>query len=181
MNKRYLIVGTILALLLVPLTAHANARLTNVTPVNGGCVSGPHGPATQAWDIEAGETYTITLEYVTECADGGTAATLDVRVNSSNTGNMDLVATMVATGVYEFDFTMPAEGICTYPINYCTTPGMGPSGIVVIRDDGVEFQAHLRASTFEAGCTNPAENIGGDCEVIGNDESSWGAIKATYK
>ena len=37
-------------------------------------------------------------------------------MNSSNTGNTDLVATLVAPGVYEFDFTMPADGICTYPM-----------------------------------------------------------------
>lgn len=178
--KRYFVCITILALVLVPVLANAAPRLVNVTPVDGGCVSGPTGPATQAWDIEPGKTYTVTVADVFECAAGGTGPTIDVRVNSSNSGNVDLVATLVSPGVYAFDFTMPLDGVCTYPVYTCTTPGSGPSGDLVMRDDGGGFPAHLRASTFEAGCTNPMEILGGDCAPIPDAESSWGTLKALY-
>lgn len=180
MNNRYVMLAVILALALVPVFAHANARLTNVAPVDGGCVSGPTGPSVQAWDIEQGYTYTVTIEGVTECAEDGTAATLDVRVSSTPNGNTYLVANYVSAGVYEFNFTMPEEGVCTFPIYYCTVPYDDSTGIVVIRDDGVGFQAHLRSATFEGGCTNPVENIGEGCDVVGVEESSWGTLKATF-
>lgn len=180
MKIRYVMLAAILALALVPVLAHANARLTNVTPVDGGCVSGPTGSSVQAWDIENGKTYTVRIEGVTECADGGTAATLGVRVNSFPNGNTDLVADFVEAGVYEFNFTMDEEGVCTFPINYCTTPGESNTGIVVTRDDGGTFQAHLRSATFEEGCINPVTNIGEGCDVVGVEESSWGALKAIF-
>jgi hypothetical protein len=180
LSKYYFVCITIFALVLVPVLAQANARLVSVTPVAAGCVSGPTGPAVQAWDVEPGETYTITVADVFECAAGGTGPTIDVRVNSSDLGNVDLVASLVSPGVYAFDFTMPLDGVCTFPIYTCTTPGVGPSGDLVIRDDGVAFQAHLRAATFEAGCINPMAILGGVCSPVPNDESSWGTLKALY-
>ena len=180
MIKRYFVCFTILALALVPVLANAAPRLVSVTPVGSGCVSGPTGPAVQAWDIELGETYTVTVADVFECAAGGTGPTIDVRVNNTDLGNVDLVATLVSPGVYAFDFTMPLDGLCTFPIFTCTTPGMASTGDVVIRDDGVGFQAHLRAATFEAGCTNPVAILGGICSPVPNDESSWGTLKALF-
>lgn len=126
--SRSRIVLTILALLVGPSLAHATARLTQVTPLDGGCVAGPSGNTLQKWDVEAGRTYRVRLEQVLECADGGTAATLDVRVNSSVTGNQDLVAQWVAAGVYDFDITLPANASCTLPVFYCTTPGRANTG-----------------------------------------------------
>ena len=181
MNKRYLILVMTLALALVPVLAHATARLTNVTPVAGGCVFGPTGPAVQAWDIETGFQYTITIEGVTECAEGGTAATLGIRVASTSAGNKYPVATFVAPGVYEFIFYLREDWVCTFPIYYCAEPNDDSTGIVVIRNDGVPFQAHLRAATFEPGCTNPVETIGSGCDVVEVEESSWGTLKASYK
>lgn len=180
MNKRYYVFFAILVLAVLPVLAHANARLVSVTSVSGGCVSGPTGGSVQAWDVEPGETYTLTITHVFECANNGTDPTLNVRVNSTTNGNVDLVAVNVGPGVYEFDFTMPEDGVCTYPIFYCTTPGDGFSGIFVIRDDGGPFQAHLRAATFDPGCTNPKEIIGPDCQTVPVEESSWGAIKMLY-
>lgn len=170
----------VLSLLLAPSSAGAAARLVSVVAVDGGCVAGPTGPAVSSWDVEPGSTYLLTLEDVFECADGGNAATLDVRVNSSNTGNVDLVATQVSPGVYEFEFTLPVDAVCTMPIWYCTTPGDASSGLMVVRADGVAFQSHLRASTFEAGCTNPMEIIGGDCAPIPGVERSWGTLKSKF-
>lgn len=179
-RKRYLLCFTILAMSVMPVVASATAMLTNVTNVSGGCVSGPTGPTTQAWDIEPGETYKVTLSNVLECANGGTDATLNVRLNNTDLGNTDLVATNVAVGVYEFNFTLPVDAVCTYPINYCTTPGVNSSGIKVIRNDGVNFQAHLRAASFGPGCTNPTEVLGPHCNTVAVEESSWGATKRLY-
>lgn len=163
-------------------SANANARLISVTPVDGGCVSGPTGPAVQAWDIEPGKTYTITISHVTECANAGTDPTLNVRVNSSGSGNFDRVATLVAPGIYQFDFTIPADAACTLPIFYCTTPGDYSSGLFVNRNDGGTFQAHLRAATFDVGCTNPQEIYESPwCGPVPVDAKTWGYVKTLYK
>ena len=162
-------------------SAHANARLISVVPTDGGCVSGPTGPAVQAWDVQPGKTYQVTISNVTECANGGTAATLNVRVNSSGSGNTDVVATFVSPGVYAFSYTLPANATCTFPIFYCTTPGANNTGIVVQRNDGGPFQAHLRAATFGPGCTNPTAILGPACQSVPSRSRSWGQVKSFYR
>ena len=157
------------------------ARLISVTPVDGGCVSGPTGPTMQAWDVEPGKTYTLTISNVTECANGGTDATLNVRVNSTSSGNTDIVATFVAPGTYQFNYTVPPDASCTLPIFYCTTPGDNTSGYFTRRNDGGNYQAHLRAATFGAGCTNPQEIIGPACLPTPARPHSWGKLKAIYR
>jgi hypothetical protein len=187
-------VAAVCALLVLPAIVYAldrgTGRLVSVTPVDGGCVSGPTGGTTDAWDIQPGYTYTLRITNVTECANGGTDPTLNVRVNSSIPGYeyTDLVAVYVSQGVYEFNYTLPASGWCTLPILYCTTPGEWlTTGLFVIRHDGktnsngVPYQAHLRASTFGEGCTNPTMILGPECGAIGTEESSWGGIKAIYR
>lgn len=118
-----LLSAALLALSIAPGLAMADARLTSVVPVDGGCVSGPTGPAVQAWDVEPGETYTLTINDVLECANGGTDATLPVRVNDTAVGNTDLVATFhrvawngrnsfgdrVPSGVYFYAIETPRE------------------------------------------------------------------------
>jgi hypothetical protein len=183
MAKRYgFTIVFILALIAAPVVGMAGARLISVVPVGTGCVSGPTGPAVQAWDIEPGETYTVTIDTVVECANGGTDATLNVRVNSSSSGNVDLVATKVADGVYEFDVTLPTDAICTFPIFYCTTPGSNNTGIKVMRNDGGSFQAHLRAASFGPGCTNPTELGGELCDdgSVSVDAKTWSQVKILY-
>ena len=181
MAHRHIIVLAVLAALSIPSLALANARLISVVPTDGGCVSGPTGPAVQAWDVEAGKTYEVTISNVTECANGGTDPTLNVRVNSSNTGNTDVVATLVVAGTYKFSFTLPANAVCTFPMFYCTTPGQNNSGLRVERNDGGPFQAHLRAATFGPGCTNPQPVLGGDCLVVPTRPSTWGKVKSFYR
>src|SRR5262245_43931859 len=154
-------------------------RITSVTSVSGGCVTGPTGSTVQFWDIQPGNTYTITITNVTECANGGTDATLNVRVNSSVSGNTDIVATNIAPGTYQFDFTLPLGGTCTFPISYCTPPGVGSSGLRARRDDGGAFQAHLRASAFGPGCTSPQPL--GRCEITGVAPRTWGRVKTIYR
>jgi hypothetical protein len=186
MIRRYwLFLTASLAFLILPALALAvplgSARLIGVTPVDGGCVSGPTGPGVQSWDTEPGKTYTITISNVTECANGGTDATLNLRVNSSGSGNTDVVATWVAPGTYAFDYTLPVGASCTLAIFYCTTPGDGSSGYFVRRDDGGSYEAHLRAATFGAGCTIPQEIIGPWCMPTPVHPSSWGRLKTIYR
>jgi hypothetical protein len=188
MTKRYLVCFAVLALVVLPVIAVAaplgNARLTNVTPVTSACVSGPTGNSVQFWDVERGEIYTLTLSNVTDCANGGTDPTINVRVNNWSTPgfrNAELVAYYVSPGVYQFDFYMPDNAVCTFPIFYCTTPGDGNSGFMVRRNDGAGFQAHLRAAFFDAGCTNPDPIYDGTCGTVPVEPSSWGNIKALYE
>ena len=182
MNKCFRVVLIALICAVVPVAASATARLINVTPVDGGCVAGPSGPFVQSWDVQPGYTYNITIDNVAECANGGTDPTLNVRVNSSVSGNTDIVATFVAPGTYEFTFTIPVGAACTLPIFYCTTPGDNSSGIFVVRNDGVMYQAHLRASTWSAGCTNPQEIYQSPwCGPVPTESTTWGSVKSIYR
>jgi hypothetical protein len=182
------------AVLLMPAFAQAldkgTGRLVSVTSVDGGCLSGPTGHTTEAWDIEPGHTYTLRIEDVTECANGGTDPTLNVRINSSIPGHeyTDLVATNVAPGAYEFDYTLPANAWCTLPILYCTTPGEWlTTGLFVRRHDGatnsngVPYTSHLRASSWGPGCSFPTMIIGPECGVVSSEESTWGEVKSRYR
>jgi|SRR5262252_2465658 len=180
MIRRYVLALASVACLAVPSLALATARLINVVPTDGGCVAGPSGPTVEAWDVEPGKTYQITISNVSECGNGGTAATINVRVNSTGSGNTDLVATFVSPGVYTFSYTVPVGATCTMPIFYCTTPGNNATGIFVIRNDGGPFQAHLRAATFGSGCSNPTPLIGPDCGAVPVRPRSWGQVKAYY-
>ncbi len=180
-------------LLVLPVAVWAidtgTALLTNVTPVNGGCVSGPNGRTVEAWDIQPGFTYILTISNVTECANGGTDPTLNMRINSSQPGYeyTDLVAVYVSPGVYQLTFTLPGHAWCTLPIYYCTTPGVYTSGILVRRHDGGTnpqgdpYMAHLRASSWGPGCTNPIPILGPECGALGTEDSNWGAVKAIYR
>jgi hypothetical protein len=185
----------LIALVTLPAAAGAldkgTGRLADVTPVDGGCVSGPTGATVEAWDIQPGYTYTITITDVTECANGGTDPTLDIRVNSSIPDHeyTDIMANNVSPGVYEFDYTLPEDAWCTLPILYCTTPGEWlTTGLFVIRHDGgtnpqgVPYAAHLRASIWGAGCANPTMILGPECGgEVPTENSSWSALKAIYR
>lgn len=181
MSRRYILLAAAFSFLALPSLASANASLTSVTPLDGGCVSGPTGPAVQAWDVEPGKTYLITLTGVTECANGGTDATLNVRVNSTGSGNTDLVANNVGPGVYQFEFTVPLGATCTMPIFYCTTPGQNNTGLFAWRNDGGSFQAHLRMSSFGPACTSPTPLLGPDCQTVPTRPSTWARVKSIYR
>jgi len=181
MTHRYLSMLATLAVLTIPSLAQANARLISVVPTDGGCVSGPTGSSVQFWDVEPGKTYELTINNVTECANGGTGPTINVRVNSSGSGNTDRVATLVSPGTYKFTYTLPANGACTFPMFYCTTPGQNNTGIRVNRNDGANSQAHLRAAAFGPGCTNPQPILGTDCGLVPTLPSTWGRVKGMYR
>ncbi len=181
---RQVTLGAILAaacVLACTARAHASARLVSVTPVDGGCVAGPEGVSVQFWNLQPGKTYELTLTHVTDCANGGTDATIDVRVNSSGVGNTDAVATQMVPGTYRFTFAIPAGARCTMPIFYCTMPGVGSSGMFVRRNDGDMFQAHLRMASFGSGCTNPDALEGGDCLAVATRARTWAQVKSIYR
>src|SRR5262245_44594721 len=181
MHARSLVVLALVGSLFAPSLTHAAARLTNVVALDGGCVSGPAGNTVQFWDVQPGKTYQLTITNATECGNGGTAATINVRVNSSGSGNSDLIATNTAPGTYVFSFTLPVNATCTFPIFYCTTPGQGNSGLKVNRNDGGPFQAHLRAATFGPGCTTPTPITGTGCVDTPVRSSTWATVKQYYR
>ncbi|HUR28444.1 MAG TPA: hypothetical protein VM509_09675, partial [Planctomycetota bacterium] len=140
-------------------------RLSSVVALDGGCVDTnvPCTPcgltsgtgAVQSWYIEQGKTYAVTLSCVTNCANAGTAPTLEVLV--TNPGAFTpvvqcLTATKVATGVYTFTITLPDEACYSFPIQYCTTGCSAATGFFARRCDGRNFQANLKAGHFTAGC-----------------------------
>lgn len=186
MNRPYtmLALAAVLSLAL-PAVAGAFATVASVVPLDGGCVASPTGPTTQLWDVEPGKTYRITLTGVTECGNGGTDATINVRVNGisqSDPQNADLVAQYGGSpGTYYFDFTLPITANCTLPIFYCTTPGVANSGILARNASNDGFGVHLRASTFGPGCTNPEEIQGDNCNITPTRPSSWGKVKSFYR
>src|SRR5262249_10958107 len=128
MHARSIVALALFGWLSAPSVSHATARLTNVVPLDGGCVSGPTGASNQFWDVQPGKTYKLTLPNVTECGNGGTAPTINVRVNSSGSSNTELVATNTSPGTYTFSYTLAPNATCTFVIFYCTTPGQGNSG-----------------------------------------------------
>ncbi|MEY2408498.1 MAG: hypothetical protein QOF48_1168 [Verrucomicrobiota bacterium] len=127
-------------------------RLMNVTASNGGCVSGPTGSGTQHWDVEAGQTYTLTFSFPNRNS-------FDACLGSSLPNSISLTLqgfavpfTATRTGnssTYTGTVTIPGTACRTTPIRYC--------GGFVRRADGNSHQAHLRVSTFGATCTNPVE------------------------
>lgn len=162
-------------------TAGANARLQSVVPslVGGGCVQGPHGGSVQFWEVQPGKSYDLTITGVTECGTGGTAPTINVRINSSNAGNADLVASRVVDGTYVFTFPVPAGAVCTMPIFYCTTPGMSSTGLrVLTQEPSEDFQAHLRMASFGATCSILTS---AGCEPTSARQRTWAHVKSIYR
>ncbi len=178
MRYRFLALGVALATWsLLPQTAQANARLVSVVPVASACVAGPTGPNVEAWDVQPGQSYVVTIDQATNCANGGTDASIQVIVKNSVTGNVVLTATRGAVGVYSFTFTTPMLGCETSPILYCTSGGQPNTGFLVGRHDTGASQSHLRVSNFGAGCTNPVQ-ISCATSAVGR---SWGRLKVIYR
>jgi HYR domain-containing protein len=136
-----------------------SGRVTSVTPVDGGCVHQSSLPtsAVEKWDVEEGKTYQVVLDHVTDVANGGTDATIQVLVKSSSNGNQCLTATKQSTGVYSFAVTMPAHACFTYPIQYgvANCSASTSASRLARRSDGGDSESHLRAAHFGPGCTNP--------------------------
>ena len=162
----------------MPATAVPGARLISVTAKDGGCVAGPTGPNVEAWDVQPGKTYTVTIDHVTDCANGGTDATIQVIIKSSALGNTTVTANKVTTGAYAFDYSMPSGACETNPIQYCTTNGQSNSGMTVGRHDTGLSQAHLRASNFGPNCSNPTPIT---CGLTPTRSVTWGVVKQFYR
>lgn len=136
-------------------------KVINVVPVNTECISGPSGNGVQSWDVQQGGTYEVTIAGVTDAGNGGTDPTIEVIVKSSNTGNQCLTAFQQATGVYKFTITMPANACQTFPITYGSTGCQESTALFARRNDGGNFQSHLRAANFDGSCNLLGEDV--DC------------------
>ena len=141
----------------VSVGACGNAYISNVTGT--GCVADVMSGPNQFWDIAAGGTYTVTLSGVTDCAHGGTDATIWAIVQNSDLGNYPALAAKVSTGVYAFSYPSPTNGCNTVVISYCTPEGSpNPSGAKKAKDKLGGCVGHLRFANFTAGCTNTGIN-----------------------
>lgn len=135
-----------------------NARVFSVISLDGGCVFDDDQPvnSVESWDVQQGKTYQVTLTDVTDCAHGGTDATIKVNIKSTPTGNVCLTATQVQIGTYVFNITMPSNACFTYPIVYCASATCtGNDGFFARRKDGGASESHLKAATFDENCQNP--------------------------
>ena len=148
-------------------------KVVNVTPVNSECISGPSGNGVQSWDVQQGGTYEVTIAGVTDAANGGTDPTLQVLVKNSSSGNVCFTAMQQATGVYTFTITMPAEACNTFPITYGSCDA--DAALFARRNDGGNFQSHLRAATFDGTCTKTGNDT--DCGGNINPKGSVQACK----
>jgi len=129
-----------------------DGKVINVVSTDGSCIAGPNGNAVQSWEVQQGGTYEVTIAGVTDAGNGGTDPTIEVIVKSSNTGNQCLTAFNQAPGVYTFTITMPANSCQTYPITYGSTGCAENTAKFARRNDGGNFQSHLRAATFDGSC-----------------------------
>ena len=125
------------------------ARVTSVVGTGSECPTGPDGDKVQSYEVSPGGTYVVTLNGVSECS----GDTIGVLVMSSSTGNLPLTANATGNpGEYQFTVTLPDNACLTYPIKYCTTNGSPSTGKFARRSDGGNFEAHLRAATFDTEC-----------------------------
>ena len=143
-------------------------KVVNVVPVNTECIAGPTGNGVQTWDVQQGGTYDVTIAGVTDAGNGGTDPTIQVLVKNSSAGNQCLTAFQQAPGVYKFTITMPADSCNTFPITYGSCD---PDAVLFARrNDGGNFQSHLRAATFDGTCTKTGDDTdcGGNVNPKGN-------------
>ena len=173
-----LAVAAVLFTLLLPGTAHANARLVSVVPRDGGCVASPSGHRVETWAVQPGKVYTLRFDRVHECGDDGTAPTLGVLLLGSGLQELPLTATQLSRGVYEFDYLVPANACMDLHLRYGVIHGWSDSGYEAGRHDDGSERAYLRACTFDDGCTNPSPIA---CNMTPTLTSSWGQLKSIYR
>jgi hypothetical protein len=144
---------------------------------NTNCVfSDTNGGGNQFWDIQAGGTYTVTLSGVDDAANTGLDPTMQVIVHNSVGGNICVVATQTAEGVYTFTITLGAQ--CkTMPIEYGTlscnpkspscVPVAGCQGFGMFAQDfpnnappplGNNNEGHLRTTIFDENCNKVSDD-----------------------
>jgi hypothetical protein len=150
-------------------------KVINVTPVNTECIAGPTGNGVQTWDVQQGGTYDVTIAGVTDAGNGGTDPTIEVIVKNISSGNQCLTAFLQAPGVYKFTITMPAESCNTFPITYGSTGCQESTALFARRNDGGNFQSHLRAATFDGSCNKTGDDT--DCGSGGNPKGNVTACK----
>ena len=140
-----------------------DGKVINVVPTGASCIAGPNGNSVQSWEVQQGGTYEVTIAGVTDAGNGGTDGTIEVIVKNSSSGNQCLTAFNQAPGVYTFTITMPADSCQTFPITYGSTGCQESTAKFARRNDGGNFQAHLRAANFD-----------GSCNLLGTDNDCGG-------
>lgn len=149
-----------------------------VRPLDPGCVAGPIDLVTvENWYVEQGRTYTIHLSDVTNCANGGTDTTIVIEIDGLEKGDpVFVLAVKLATGEYQFDFTMPSNACGPYRIKYCLYCIEDETGFIVEKQTGggecdlfpAEFSDDCSTRT-PVHCPTPVE------------PSTWGTIKGLYR
>ena len=170
--------AAVILVLLLPGAAHASARLISVLPRDGGCVGDPTGRHIETWPVQPGRVYTLRFDHVHDCGHNGTDPTLGVLLVGGGLQSLPLTATRVTCGEYEFDYLVPAGACEDLHVRYGVTDGMPDTGYEAGRHDDGTQQAHLRACTFDPGCTNPKPIVCGSTATTG---SSWGQLKSIYR
>ena len=148
-------------------------KVINVTPVNTECIAGPTGNGVQSWDVQEGGTYEVTIAGVTDAGNGGTDPSIPVLVKNSSAGNQCLTAFQDGVGVYKFTITMPANACNTFPITYGSCDP--DAALFARRNDGGNFQSHLRAATFDGSCNKTGDDT--DCGGNQNPKGNVSACK----
>jgi hypothetical protein len=184
-NSRKCIWTAVIAAVAVCMTvsrAGAQANLgdgyvSSVTSSTNCVYSDTNGGGVQAWDIQAGGTYTVTLSGVDDAANMGMDSTMAVIVHNSVGGNINVTATQTGNqGEYTFTITLGAQ--CkTMPIEYGTltcnphsptcVPLAGFAGFGLFARDfpnnappssGDKNQGHLRTTIFDSNCVKQGDD-----------------------
>jgi hypothetical protein len=154
-----------------------SAYVSDVTSGSNCFYSDTNGGGIQAWDIQAGGTYTVTLTGVTDCANLGNDPSIGVVVHNSNelgvSNNIYVLANQVTVGgvgvvgVYTFTITLGSQCL-TMPIEYCThggtpdAPGNYPGSGMFAQDNigGAPggHQGHLRTTIFDSNCVKQGDD-----------------------
>ena len=181
MSLRYSVLLALACVAAAAGPANAKGRLDSVVPIGVACVQVPQpdDPTDQFWEVQAGKSYTCKIVDVTDCANGGTDATIGIRVNATGPGSIDLVATRQEDGVYVFTIPVPVDNpSCTLPLFYCTPPGSSDPGLRVLRDKDDNYPAHLRIAEFAPPCENPTIPA---CATTPTRSRTWAQVKQIYR
>jgi hypothetical protein len=146
--------------------------VSSVTSSTNCVYSDTNGGGIQAWDIQAGGTYTVTLSGVDDAANQGMDPTMQVIVHNSAGGNICVQATSTVEGVYTFQITLTTQCL-TMPIEYGTlscnphspqcVPVAGCQGFGVFAQDNVGgiaggHEGHLRTTIFDSNCVKQGDD-----------------------
>ncbi len=156
----------------LPGTGKIESVVPNARPSGAGCSAGPVVVGTtEDWYIEQGKTYTINLTNATDCAGGGTDATIYIEIRSQTSGSVFVAATRGSNpGQYSFQFTMPSNGCGPFTVIYCV-------GCFESNDGFSANQSVLNPAVFLNNCTFYSPVY---CSTP-VEHGTWGTLKSLYR